>query len=193
MPCRYNNAKYMTIADLITKRLRAGEFSVEGQFYSRDELAREYHISPGTAQSVLRILGDRGVITCRKGKRSLPAHVMPDNHTSPACRPIFFRGSLTAETPEYDYLTYCVRNILMRQKAELREQDTDLPECEDIAKHAAGDVAVVFSLPSAEIHYRISSRSAVPRAHRSRSFSTRPKTMRYLCSRGRPDWTAPFS
>ena len=150
MPRRYNNAKYMTIADLITKRLRAGEFSAEGRFYSRDELAREYHISPGTAQSVLRILEDRGVITCRKGKRSLPADVMPDHHTSPACSPIFFRGSLTAETPEYDYLLYCVRNILMRRKAELREHDTDLPEFEGIARHTAGDVAVVFSLPSAE-------------------------------------------
>ena len=150
MPCRYANAKYMTIADLITKRLRAGEFSVEGRFYSRDELAQAYHVSPGTARSVLRILEDRGIITCRKGKRPLPADVMPDNHTSPAYSPIFFRGSLTAETPEYDYLTYCVRNLLLRQKASLREHDTDLSEFEDIAEHIAGDVAVVFSLPSTE-------------------------------------------
>ena len=150
MPCRYANAKYMTIADVITKRLRAGEFSVEGRFYSRDELAQAYHISPGTARSVLRILEDRGIITCRKGKRPLPADVMPDNHTSPACNPIFFRESLTAETPEYDYLTYCMRNILMRRKNSLLEHDTDLPEFEDVAEHSAGDVAVVFSLPSAE-------------------------------------------
>jgi len=150
MSCRYANAKYMTIADLITKRLRAGEFSVEGRFYSRDELARAYHISPGTARSVLRILEDRGIITCRKGKRSLPADVMPDSHTSPAYSPIFFRDSLTAETPEYDYLSYCVRNILMRRKSSLREHNTDLPELEDIAKHAAGDVAVVFCSPCVE-------------------------------------------
>ena len=63
MPCRYTNAKYMTIADLITKRLRAGEFSSEGRFYSRDELAQAYHVSPGTARSVLRILENRGIIT----------------------------------------------------------------------------------------------------------------------------------
>ena len=106
MPCRYTNAKYMTIADLITKRLRAGEFSAEGRFYSRDELAQAYHVSPGTARSVLRILEDRGVVMCRKGKRPLPAGVMPDNHTLPVYSPIFFRDSLTAETPEYDYLTY---------------------------------------------------------------------------------------
>ena len=150
MPCRYANAKYMTIADLITKRLRAGEFSAEGRFYSRDELAQAYHVSPGTARSVLRILEDRGVVMCRKGKRPLPAGIMPDNHTSPVYCPIFFRDSLTAETPEYDYLTYCVRNILMRRKISLREHDTDLPEFKDHANHTAGDVAVVFSLPSTE-------------------------------------------
>ena len=150
MPCRYTNAKYMTIADLITKRLRAGEFSAEGRFYSRDELAQAYHVSPGTARSVLHILEDRGIITCRKGKRPLPAGVMPDNHTLPVYSPIFFRDSLTAETPEYDYLTYCVRNLLLRQKISLREHDTDLPEFEDPANHTAGDVAVVFSLPSTE-------------------------------------------
>jgi hypothetical protein len=151
MPCRYANAKYMTIADLITKRLRAGEFSAEGRFYSRDELAQAYHVSPGTARSVLRILEDRGVITCRKGKRSLPADVMPDNHTSPAYSPVFFRDSLTAETPEYDYLMHCMRNLLMRQKISLREHNTDLSEFDDdIVEHTAGDVAVVFSLPSTE-------------------------------------------
>lgn len=150
MPCRYANAKYMTIADLITKRLRAGEFSVEGRFYSRDELAQAYHVSPGTARSVLRILEDRGIITCRKGKRPLPADVMPDNHASPVCSPVFFRDSLTAETPEYDYLTFCVRNLLMRQRISLREHNTDLSEFEDIVEHTAGEVAVVFSLPSTE-------------------------------------------
>ena len=150
MSCRYTNAKYMTIADLITKRLRAGEFSVEGRFYSRDELARAYHISPGTARSVFRVLEDRGIIACRRGKRSLPADVMPDNQSSPVCNPIFFRDSLTAETPEYDYLAFCMRNILMRRKISLREHDSDLPEFEDIAGHSAGDVAIVFSLPSAE-------------------------------------------
>ncbi|MBP5585757.1 MAG: GntR family transcriptional regulator [Lentisphaeria bacterium] len=147
MSCRYANAKYMTIADLITKRLRAGEFSADGRFYSRDELARAYHISPGTARSVFRILEDRGVIACRKGKRPLPADVMPENYTSPVCNPIFFRDSLTAETPEYDYLVYCVRNMLMRRKLNLREHTPDLP---DLAEYSAGDVAVVFSLPCAE-------------------------------------------
>jgi len=150
MPCRYTNAKYMTIADLISKRLRAGEFSIEGRFYSRDELARAYHISPGTARSVFRILEDRGIITCRKGKRPLLTDVMPDNYTSSVYSPIFFRDSLTAETPEYDYLTFCVRNILMRQKISLREHNTDWSEFEDLAKHTVGDVAVVFSSPSTE-------------------------------------------
>ena len=150
MPCRYTNAKYMTIADLISKRLRAGEFSVEGRFYSRDELARAYHISPGTARSVLRILEDRGIITCRKGKRPLPADVMPDSHTSPVCSPIFFRDSLTAETPEYDYLAFCVRNILSQWKLSLREHNTDLPEFGDVAEHTPGDIAVVFCSPCVE-------------------------------------------
>ena len=150
MSYRYINAKYMTIAELITRRIRAGEFSGEEPFYSRDELARAYHISPGTARAVLRVLEDRGVIACRKGKRSVPADVMTDNNASPACRPVFFRDSFTAETPEYDYLTYCVRNILMRRRIVLREHDTDLPDCEGTADFSAGDVAVIFPPPSGE-------------------------------------------
>ena len=77
MSCRYTNAKYMTIAELITRRLRAGKFSGEEPFYSRDELARAYHISPGTARAILRVLENRGVIACRKGKRPVPADFMP--------------------------------------------------------------------------------------------------------------------
>ena len=49
MTCRYSNAKYMTIAEIIARRLRAGEFLNEKVFYSRDELAKAYHIAPGTA------------------------------------------------------------------------------------------------------------------------------------------------
>ncbi len=150
MPCRYANAKYMTIADLITKRLRAGEFSVDGRFYSRDELAQAYHISPGTARSVFRVLEDRGIIACRKGKRPLPTDVMQDEFSSPVCNPVFFRNSLTAETPEYDYLAFCVRNILMPRKISLREHNTDLPGFEDIADYSAKDVAVMFCSPCVE-------------------------------------------
>ena len=144
MPYRYANAKYMTIAEQITKRLRAGEFSGEERFYSRDELARAYHISPGTARAVLRVLEDRGVIACRKGKRPLPADVMPDDFMSPVCRPIFFRDPFVADTPEYDYLAYCVRNILMQRRISLLEHDSDLPGFEGFAEHSAGDVTVVF-------------------------------------------------
>ncbi len=148
MPCRYANAKYMTIAELITRRLRAGEFQGEEQFYSRDELARAYHISPGTARAVLRVLEDRGVIACRKGKRPIPADVIADLNSPPTCRPVFFRDSVTAETPEYDYLAYCMRNILMPCGTSLREYDSDSPECGTCAELSAGDVAVVFPSPS---------------------------------------------
>ncbi len=148
MSCRYANAKYMTIAELITRRLRAGEFQGEEQFYSRDELARAYHISPGTARAVLRVLEDRRVIACRKGKRPVPADALADLNASPACRPVFFRDSLTAETPEYDYLAYCMRNILMSGKVSLREHDSDLAEIEQCPELSAGDVAVVFPSPS---------------------------------------------
>ena len=150
MSYRYINAKYMTIAELITRRIRAGEFSGEEPFYSRDELARAYHISPGTARAVLRVLEDRGVIACRKGKRPVPADIMPDDHTSPISSPIFIRDSFTAETPEYDYLTYCVRNILTHRKTSLREYDSDLPGFEETAEPSAGDVAIVFPPPYSE-------------------------------------------
>ena len=144
MSCRYTNAKYMTIAELITRRLRAGEFSEEGQFYSRDELARAYHVSPGTARAVLRVLEDRGVIACRKGKRPVPSDFMAGFGAPPVCNPVFFRDPFTAETPEYDYLAYCVRNIMMRRRIRLREHDSDSPEFGAFSGLSAGDVAVVF-------------------------------------------------
>ena len=150
MSCRYTNAKYMTIAEQITRRIRSGEFLSKEPFYSRDELARAYNISPGTARAVVRVLEDRGIIACRKGKRPVPADVMADLDMTPVCKPVFFRDAFTAETPEYDYLAYCVRNILMRRKTALREQDSDLPEFKDDTEFSAGDVAVVFPSPSAE-------------------------------------------
>ena len=170
MSHHYQNAKYMTIAEVIARRLRAGEFQNEEQFYSRDELARAYHMSPGTARAVLRVLEDRGVIECRKGKRPVPADagIIEENSAPPICRPVFVRDSCTAETPEYDYLLYCARNILLRRKTGLLEYDPDYqrgdadsaaaPGCapaqeEEKAGHPAfpefspGDVAIVF--PSA--------------------------------------------
>jgi len=147
MSCRYINAKYMTIAELITRRFRAGDFSGAEQFYSRDELARAYHVSPGTARAVLRVLEDRGVIACRKGKRPVPADVLAGFSAPPVCRPVFFRDSFTAETPEYDFLAYCVRNIMMRRQIHLCELDPDLPEFGDFVGLSAGDVAVVFPSP----------------------------------------------
>ena len=62
MSNRYYNAKYMTIAEIINHQLQAGEFQNLGRFYSRDELARAYNISPGTACAVLRVLKEHGVI-----------------------------------------------------------------------------------------------------------------------------------
>ena len=152
MSCRYANAKYMTIAEQITRRIRSGEFLTKEPFYSRDELARAYNISPGTARAVVRVLEDRGIIACRKGKRPVPADVIADLDTIPVCKPVFLRDAFTAETPEYDYLTYCVRNILMRRKIVLREQDydSDMPGFKDQAEYSAGDVAVVIPSPSTE-------------------------------------------
>ena len=149
MACRYSNAKYMTIADIITRRLRAGEFLNNGAFYSRDELAQAYHIAPGTARAVLHELEDRGVIACRRGKRSVPAGVFPTEQTVPSvCRPVFFRDSWTSETPEYDFLTYCVRNLLLRRKSELRELNSDFADCIGASTFKPGDVAVVFPSPA---------------------------------------------
>ena len=145
MACRYFNAKYMTIAEIITRKLRAGEFLGDGPFYSRDELAREYHISPGTARAVMHELEGRGVIACRKGKRSVSACFAGEDASSSTCRPVLFRDSYTAETPEYDYLVYCVRNLLMRRKMEYLERDIDYAGDPDFPKLSAGDVAVVFS------------------------------------------------
>ena len=144
MACRYSNAKYMTIAEIIARRLRAGEFLNNGDFYSRDELARAYHIAPGTAQAVLHELEERGVIACRKGKRSIPAGIPVEQSAQAVCRPVFFRDSWTAETPEYDFLTYCVRNYLLRWKSELRELNSDFAEYAGVPALAPGDVAVVF-------------------------------------------------
>ena len=147
MSCRYSNAKYMTIADIIARRLRAGDFLADGQFYSRDELARAYHISPGTARSVLRVLEDRGIIACRKGKRPVPASVSAEQDVPSVCRPVFCRDTCTAETPEYDFLTYCVRNLLLRRESGLREFNCDYAEEGVAPKLSAENVAVVF--PSA--------------------------------------------
>ena len=147
MSCRYSNAKYMTIAEVIARRLRAGDFQNKEQFYSRDELARAYHISPGTARAVLRVLEDRGGIACRKGKRPVPAGIFAGIHDPLVCHPVFVRDSCTAETPEYDYLLYCARNILLRQKTGLDEHDPDLPEYGIPPNHSPGYVPIVF--PSA--------------------------------------------
>ena len=144
MSCRYSNAKYMTIAELITRRLRAGDFSGEEQFYSRDELARAYHISPGTARAVLRVLEDRGIIACRKGKRPVPADVNAGFSAPPVCHPVFFRDSFMAETPEYDYLTYCVRNIMVPRQIQMREYGPGWPEDEASAGLSSGDVVIMF-------------------------------------------------
>ena len=150
MSYRYSNAKYMTIAEQITRRIRSGEFLTKESFYSRDELARAYNISPGTARAVVRVLEDRGIIACRKGKRPVPADLMADLDMTPVCKPIFFRDAFMAETPEYDYLAYCVRNILMRRKIALRERDSDMPEFKNNTEFSAEDIAVVFPSPSAE-------------------------------------------
>ena len=148
MSCRYSNAKYMTIAEVVARRLRSGEFQSGDRFYSRDELARAYHISPGTARAVLRELESRGVIACRRGKRPIPsAGAMAGFDACPLCRPVFFRDSRTAETPEYDYLAFCVRNILGRQKNGFFEYNPDYPGNGVFPDLFPGDVAVVF--PSA--------------------------------------------
>ena len=149
MSGRYFNAKYMMIAEVIARRLRAGDFPVDGPFYSRDELAREYHISPGTARSVLRVLEDRGVIACRRGKRPVPACVPAEQAVQSILRPVFYRDSCIAETPEYDYLAYCARNLLMRRKSELRERNTDYMDYADRPGCFGHDVAVFF--PSAAV------------------------------------------
>ena len=144
MSCRYFNAKYMMIAEIIARRLRAGDFPADGQFYSRDELAREYHISPGTARSVLRVLEDRGVIACRKGKRAVQACITGEQAAASVLRPVFCRDSCTAETPEYDFLAYCARNLLLRRKSELRERNTDFMDPAGQPGCFGDDVAVFF-------------------------------------------------
>ncbi len=144
MSYRYPNAKYMTIAEHIAQRLRAGDFQDGEPFYSRDELARAYHISPGTARAIFRVLEDRGIIACRKGKRPVPAGFATGIGPLPVCHPVFCRDSCMAETPEYDYLAYCARNILKGQQSALREHDSDLPDYERYTGLSAGDVAVLF-------------------------------------------------
>ena len=148
MPCRYANAKYMTIAERIVERFRAGEFQSDGSFYSRDELAKEYHIAQGTATSVLKILEDRNIISCRKGKRAVLASPLTLEPVPDPCRPVFYRPATTAETPEYDYIAYCARNLARRERTELAERDPD--ERKTVSRRkpgAAKDVAVVFPSP----------------------------------------------
>ena len=161
---RYFNAKYMTIAEVVARRLRAGEFQCGDQFYSRDELARAYHISPGTARAVLRVLEDRGIIACRKGKRPIPAAGFLAGMDAPSvCRPVFFRDSWTAETPEYDYLVFCTRNTLMRRKNGFAEYDLDFTEYSIPQEGQPGDIAVVF--PSASNAAKMPDQSVFCPAH----------------------------
>ena len=147
MACRYANAKYMTIADRIVERFRAGEFHSDGRFYSRDELAKAYHIAPGTATAVLRILEDRNIISCRRGRRPVLASPMPPESVSTPCRTAFLRPAATAETPEYDYIAYCARNLIRRDKSELAEFTSEPWNPERRPKLEGKDVAIVFPPP----------------------------------------------
>ena len=152
MPCRYANAKYMTIAERIVERFRAGEFQSDESFYSRDELAKEYHIAQGTATSVLKILEDRNIISCRKGKRAVLASPLTLEPASDPCRPVFCRPAATAETPEYDYIAYCARNLARRERTELSERDP--AERKAVCRRKPGsprDVAVVFPSPEGQV------------------------------------------
>ena len=151
MPCRYANAKYMTIAERIVERFRAGEFQSDGQFYSRDELAKAYHIAQGTATSVLKVLEDRNIISCRKGKRAVLTSQMTLDPIPEACRPVFYRPAATAETPEYDYIAYCARNLARRERSELAERSPEELNVMNRRKSAAKDVAVVFPSPEHEL------------------------------------------
>ena len=147
MSCRYANAKYMTIAERIVERFRAGEFQSDGQFYSRDELAKAYHIAQGTATSVLKILEDRNIISCRKGKRAVLTSPMTLDPIPEPCRPVFYRPAATAETPEYDYIAYCARNLARRERSELAERGSEELNSGGRRKHNTKDVAIVFPSP----------------------------------------------
>ena len=147
MSYRYANAKYMTIAEQIVERFRAGEFQSDGPFYSRDELAKAYHIAQGTATSVLKILEDRNIISCRKGKRAVLTNPMALDPIPEPCRPVFYRSAATAETPEYDYIAYCARNLARRERSELAERSAEELYCGSRRKSGAKDVAIVFPSP----------------------------------------------
>ena len=147
MSYRYANAKYMTIAERIVERFRAGEFQPDGQFYSRDELAKAYHIAQGTATSVLKILEDRNIISCRKGKRAVLASPVTLDPIPEPCRPVFYRSAATAETPEYDYIAYCARNLARLERSELAERSAEELYSGSRRKSDAKDVAIVFSSP----------------------------------------------
>lgn len=90
------------------------------------------------------MLEDRGVIACRKGKRSIPACMPAEQAVPSVCRPVFYRDTCMAETPEYDFLTYCVRNLLLRRKTEFREFNCDFAEDGIGPKLSSEEVAVVF-------------------------------------------------
>ena len=152
MSCRYANAKYMTIAERIVERFRAGEFQSDGQFYSRDELAKAYHIAQGTATSVLKILEDRNIISCRKGKRAVLTGQMTLDSLPEPCRPVFYRSAATAETPEYDYIAYCARNLARRERSELAERYPEELDAVSRRKSAVKDVAVVFPSPERSLN-----------------------------------------
>ena len=151
MSCRYANAKYMTIAERIVERFRAGEFQSDGQFYSRDELAKAYHIAQGTATSVLKVLEDRNIISCRKGKRAVLTGQMTLDPIPEPCRPVFYRSAATAETPEYDYIAYCARNLARRERSELEERSPEELNVAGRRRSATKDVAIVFPSPEHEL------------------------------------------
>ena len=147
MSYRYANAKYMTIAEQIVERFRAGEFQSDRPFYSRDELAKTYHIAQGTATSVLKILEDRNIISCRKGKRAVLASPLTLDPIPEPCKPVFYRPAATAETPEYDFIAYCARNLARRERSELAERSSEELNSASRRKPGAKDVAVVFPSP----------------------------------------------
>lgn len=66
----YQNARYRMIAWELEHKIRSGEFATQKFFFTRNELARQYQISPVTAFRILKTLEQEHLIQCKQGTRA---------------------------------------------------------------------------------------------------------------------------
>jgi len=59
---------YVQVADIITRKIEAGEYAPGQRLPSADDLAEEHEIAPNTARKALALLRERGLAEMSPGR-----------------------------------------------------------------------------------------------------------------------------